>query len=78
LQNLSIDLREIENELFNVKLKQDVIVAPLRDYIQEWLNNSIDKIYEIPWEVVTTGNQTTTSKGTKEKTTFKWRGEIPS
>jgi hypothetical protein len=34
LQNLSVDLREIEKELFNVKIKQEVIVSPLRDFIQ--------------------------------------------
>jgi hypothetical protein len=44
LQNLSIDYREIEGELFNIKVKQEVIVAPLRDYIEEWLNKSIAKI----------------------------------
>jgi hypothetical protein len=48
LQNLSVDLREIEREFFNVKIKQEVIVAPLRDFIQEWFNNSIAKIFEIP------------------------------
>jgi hypothetical protein len=71
LQNLSVDLREIEKELFNVKIKQEVIVAPLRDFIQEWLNNSIAKISEIPAEVVMTGNQTTTNKSIKEATTSK-------
>jgi hypothetical protein len=71
LQNLSIDFREIEKELFDIKVKQEVIVAPLRDYIQEWLNNSIAKISEIPAEAVMIGNQTTTSKGTKETTTSK-------
>ena len=29
LQNISIDYREYENELFNIKVKQEVIVAPL-------------------------------------------------
>jgi hypothetical protein len=71
LQNLSIDHRGIENELFNIKVKQEVIVAPLRNYIQEWLSNSIAKIYEISAEAVTTGNLTSTSKGTKETTTSK-------
>jgi hypothetical protein len=66
LQNLSIDHREIKHELFNIKVKQEVIVAPLRNYIQEWLNNSISKISEIPTEAVTTGNLTATRKGTKE------------
>jgi hypothetical protein len=54
LQNLSIDLREIESELFNIKVKQEVIVAPLREYIQEWLNKSLIKIYETPTEAVNT------------------------
>jgi hypothetical protein len=57
--------------LFNVKIKQEVIIAPLRDFIQEWLNNSIAKISEIPAEVVMIGNQTTTNKGIKETTTSK-------
>jgi hypothetical protein len=71
LQNLSIDLREIEKELFDIKVKQEVIVSPLREYIQEWLNNSLAKISETPAEAVMTGNQTATSKGTKETTTSK-------
>jgi hypothetical protein len=33
LQNLSIDFREIEKELLEIKVKQEVIVSPLRDYI---------------------------------------------
>jgi hypothetical protein len=65
LQNVSIDHRGIENELFNIKVKQEVIVSSLNNYIQEWLNNSIAKIYDIPTEVVTTRNLTATSKGTK-------------
>jgi hypothetical protein len=71
LQNLFVDFREIEKELFNVKIKQEVIVSPLRDFIQEWLNNSIAKISKIPAMVVMTGNQTATSKSIKETTTSK-------
>jgi hypothetical protein len=66
LQNLFVDLREIEKELFNIKIKQEVIVAPLRDFIQEWLNTSIAKIFEIPAEEVMTGNPTATNKNIKE------------
>jgi hypothetical protein len=66
LQNLYVDLREIEKELFNVKIKKEVIVATLRDFIQEWLNTSITKISEILAEVVMTGNQTITNESIKE------------
>jgi hypothetical protein len=57
--------------LFNFKIKQEVIGSLLREYIQEWLNNSIAKIYEIPVEAIITHNQIATSKGTKETITRK-------
>jgi hypothetical protein len=65
LQNLFVDLREIERELFNVKIKREVFVTPLRDFIPEWLNNSISKISKILAEVVMIGNQTATNKSIK-------------
>jgi hypothetical protein len=71
LQNLSIILREIEKELFNINIKQEVTIAHLRDFIQEWMNTSIAKISEIPAEVVMTSNPTTTNKNIKEATTSK-------
>jgi hypothetical protein len=71
LQNLSVDLREIEKELFNVKIKQEVIASPLRDFIQEWLNNSIAKISKTPVKVVMTGNQNETNNSIKETTSSK-------
>jgi hypothetical protein len=71
LKNLSIDHREIESELLNIKVNQEVIVSPLREYIQEWLNMSIIKIYEFPTEVVTTDHLTTTNKYIKGSSTNK-------
>jgi hypothetical protein len=64
LQNLTIDLIEIQGELFNIKFKQEVIVAPLREYIQEWLNMYLIKIYKSPMEEVNTINKTITKKDT--------------
>ena len=31
LQNISIDYREYENELFKIKVKQEVTIAPLQE-----------------------------------------------
>jgi hypothetical protein len=31
-----------------VKVKQDIIVAPLREYIQEWLNGALKEITNPP------------------------------
>jgi len=44
LKNLSINHREIDSELLNIKLKKEVTISPLREYIQEWLNKFIIKI----------------------------------
>jgi hypothetical protein len=60
LQNLSIDHREIESELLNIKVKQEGIVSPLREYIQEWLNKVTTKIVEFPTESATTDHITAT------------------
>ena len=34
----------IEDELFKVRVKQDIIIAPLREYIQEWLKGALEEI----------------------------------
>jgi hypothetical protein len=48
LQTISIDYREYENELFKIKVKQEVIVSSLQEYIEEWLKRDIIKITEGP------------------------------
>jgi hypothetical protein len=62
LQNLSIDHREIKSEFLSIKVKQEIIVFPLRDYIQEWLNKAITKIVEFPTETFTSGHITANPK----------------
>jgi hypothetical protein len=62
LQKLSINFREIENELFNIKIKQEVIVAPLKEYIEEWLKRILTKITKTPIEAVNIDHITTTNK----------------
>jgi hypothetical protein len=71
LQILSIDSREIESELFNTKVKQEVTIAPLREYIEELLNKDSIKITETPMEVVNIGHVTATNKDTKCTSTSK-------
>jgi hypothetical protein len=44
LRNLSIDLRELENELFNIKIRDEINVAPMRSYIEEWLQREINNL----------------------------------
>ena len=65
LQNISIDYREYENELFKIKVKQEVIVAPLLQYIEEWLKKDLINIIESPTEAVDTGHITAANKDIK-------------
>jgi hypothetical protein len=65
LQNLSIEYREYENELFKIKVKQEVTIAPLQQYIEEWLKRALIKIIEGPTEVVDTSHITATNKDIK-------------
>jgi hypothetical protein len=54
LHQLSIELREINNEIFEIKTKHEIIVASMREYIEEWLRRALVKITETnQHEVVT-------------------------
>jgi hypothetical protein len=55
LHQLGIYLREMENEMFEIKTKHEIMVAPMREYIEEWLRKSLINITETDQhEVVTT------------------------
>jgi hypothetical protein len=55
----------MENYLLNIKVRHEIIVVPMRDYIESWLKNVLIKITKPDQEVVVT-----TSRGipTKENT----------
>jgi hypothetical protein len=44
LQNIFIDLRDLEGELFNIKIWHEINVAPMRGYIEEWFKMDVEKI----------------------------------
>jgi hypothetical protein len=46
LHQLSIDFQDMENSLFDIKVRHEIIVAPMRDYIENWLKNALIKITE--------------------------------
>jgi hypothetical protein len=41
LHNLSIDLSELENEIFSIKIQNEISVAPLRSYIEEFVETEL-------------------------------------
>jgi len=46
LQQLSIDYRELESTMLDIIVKQEVIVAPMREYIENWLKSTLINIIE--------------------------------
>jgi hypothetical protein len=46
LHQSGMDLREMENELFEIKTRHEIMVAPMREYIEDWLRKSLIKITE--------------------------------
>jgi hypothetical protein len=37
LSNLSIDFQELENNIFNIKIRNEINIAPMRGYIEDWI-----------------------------------------
>ena len=37
-------LKGIEDKLFGVRVKWDIVIASLHDYIQEWINGALEAI----------------------------------
>ena len=44
IHDISHDLRDLEGELFNIKIKHEIHVAPMKNYIEDWFKKTIDKL----------------------------------
>jgi hypothetical protein len=62
LHQLSMDFKDIENSLFDIKVRQEIMVAPMREYIENWLKNALIKITESDQEKKVTTSQKVPSK----------------
>jgi hypothetical protein len=47
LHQSELDLREFERQLFKIKTKHEIIVEPLREYIEEWLKKELIEITKL-------------------------------
>jgi hypothetical protein len=54
LHGISIDLHDLEGELFNIKIRHEINVAPMKSYIEEWFKKAIDKLTNEGKEAVET------------------------
>ena len=48
------DLREFENQLFEIKIKHKFAMTPLREYIEEWLKKALIRITKLENQEATT------------------------
>jgi hypothetical protein len=46
IHQLILDLKELENKLFETNTKHEIMFAPMREYIEQWLTNYLVKIIE--------------------------------
>jgi hypothetical protein len=44
LHGISLDLRDLEGELFNIKIRHEINVEPMKIYIEQWFKKAIDKL----------------------------------
>jgi hypothetical protein len=44
IHDISHDLRDLEGELFNIKIKHEINVAPMKNYVEDWFKKTIDKL----------------------------------
>jgi hypothetical protein len=54
LRNISINFSELENELFNIKIRNEINVAPMRSYIEEWLERELKQVADERQQAVAT------------------------
>jgi hypothetical protein len=54
LHGISPDLRDLEGELFNIKIRHEINVAPMEIYIEEWFKKAINKLTTEGQETVET------------------------
>jgi hypothetical protein len=44
LHDISLVLRDLEGDLFNIKIRHEIKVAVMKSYIEEWVKNVINKL----------------------------------
>jgi hypothetical protein len=54
IHGISHDLRDLEGELFNIKIRHEINVAPMKNYIEDLFKKAIDKLTKEGQELVET------------------------
>jgi hypothetical protein len=46
LHSISMDLRELENDLYDIEIWDEINMAPMRSYIEEWFQRRMDNLIQ--------------------------------
>jgi hypothetical protein len=44
IHGISHHLRDLEGESFNIKIRYEINVVPMKNYIEDWFKKAIDKL----------------------------------
>jgi hypothetical protein len=66
---ISHDLRDLEGELFNIKIRHEINVAPMKNYIEDWFKREHDKLTNEGKEMTVGTVSVTISEENKRTTT---------
>jgi hypothetical protein len=70
IHGISLELRDLEGELFNIKIRHEINIAPMKNYIEYWFKKTIDKLINKGQETVETVH-VIVNEDNKRKTTSK-------
>jgi hypothetical protein len=71
IHNISHDLRYLEDELFNSKIRHEINVAPMKNYIEDWFKREIDNLNKEGHETKVETVRVTVNEENKRTTTIK-------
>jgi hypothetical protein len=63
------DLRDLEGELFNIKMRHEIHAAPMKNYTEDWFKKTNDKLTKEGQETTVEMVPITVNEGNKRTTT---------
>jgi hypothetical protein len=46
LHSISMDLRKLENDLYDIEIWDEINMAPMKSYIEEWFQHRMDNLVQ--------------------------------
>jgi hypothetical protein len=42
-----VECKEVEEDIFTLRVKQEITIPPIKDYIDDWLKNALEQIVNL-------------------------------